>query len=71
MYIDFFAPERVHLLGDGATRPTESLNMSSSGALGALLRLTVRIFRAVASRAVAPSQHIPMTAHSDVSNCCF
>ena len=35
MYIDFFAPERVHLLGDSATRPTEP----SWGALGALLRL--------------------------------
>ena len=68
MYIDFFAHEGVHLLGYNATRPTELLNMSSSGALGALLRLTVRIFRAVARRVVAPSQHIPMTAHSDVSN---
>ena len=71
MYIDFFAHARVHLLGDSATRPTEPLNMSSSGALGALLRLTVRIFRALARRVVAPSQHIPMTAHSDVSNCRF
>ena len=35
MNIDFFAHERVHLLGDGATRPTEP----SWGALGALLRL--------------------------------
>ena len=67
MYIDFFAHARVHLLGDSATRPTEP----SWGALGALLRLTVRIFRAVARRVVAPSQHIPMTAHSDVSNCRF
>ena len=64
MSIDFFAPERVHLLGDIATRATEP----PWCALGALLRLTVRIFRAVARRVVAPSQHIPMTAHSDVSN---
>ena len=67
MYIDFFAHKGVHLLGDSATRPTEP----SWGALGALLRLTVRIFRAVAHCVVAPSQHIPMTAHSDVSNCRF
>ena len=67
MNIDFFAHARVRLLGDSATRPTEP----SWGALGALLRLTVRIFRAVARRVVAPTQHIPMTAHSDVSNCRF
>ena len=67
MNIDFFAHEGVHLLGEIATRPTEP----SWGALGALLRLTVRIFRAVARCVVAPSQHIPMTAHSDVSNCRF
>ena len=65
MNIDFFAHEGVHLLGESATRPTEP----SWGALGALLHLTVRIFRAVARRVVAPSQHIPMTAHSDMSNC--
>ena len=64
MNINFFAHARVHLLGESATRPTEP----SWGALGALLRLTVRIFRAVARCVVAPSQHIPMTAHSDVSN---
>ena len=39
MNIDFFVHESVHLLGDSATRPTEPLNMSSSGALAALLRL--------------------------------
>ena len=66
VYIDFFAHEGVHLLGDGATRPTEPLNMSSSGALGRCSTL-----RAVARCVVAPSQHIPMTAHSDVSNCRF
>ena len=71
MYLDFFTHERANLLGESATRPTEPLNLSSSGALGALLRLTVRIFRAVARCVVAPSQHIPMTAHSDVSNCRF
>ena len=59
MYIDFFTHARDHLLGESATRPTEPLNMSSSGALGALLRLTVRIFRAVARCVVAPTQHIP------------
>ena len=35
MYIDFFAHEGVHLLGESATRPTEP----PWGALGALLRL--------------------------------
>ena len=35
MYIDFFAHEGVHLLGEIATRPTEP----PWGALGALLRL--------------------------------
>ena len=67
MTIEFFAPVRVHLLCDSATRPTEP----SWGALGALLRLTVRIFRPVARRVVGPTQPIAMTAHSDVSNCRF
>ena len=67
MNIEFFPHEQIHLLGDSATRPTEP----PWGALGALLRLTVRIFRAVARCVVAPSQHIPMTAHSVVSNCRF
>ena len=40
MNIEFFAHERIHLLGDSATRLTEPLNMSSSGAPGALLRFT-------------------------------
>ena len=39
MNIEFFAHDHVHLLGDSARHPTEQpLNMSSSGALGALLR---------------------------------
>ena len=64
MYIEFFAHARVHLLGDSATRPTEP----SWNALGALLLLTDRIFRAVTRCVVAPTQRIPMTAHSDMSN---
>ena len=62
VYIDFFAHEGVHLLGEIATRPTEP----PWGALGALLHLA-----GSSRRVVAPSQHIPMTAHSDVSNCRF
>ena len=64
MNIAFFPHEQVHFLGDSATRPTDP----PWGALGALLRLTVRIFRAVAGLIAGPSQHILTMAHSDVSN---
>ena len=59
MNIEFFVHERIHLLGDSATRPTDP----SWGALGALLRL--------AGSSPPRCRAFPMTAHSDVSNCRF